>query len=181
MSVLSLTEPTSRIETGGPAPVRIGNSSRSLIVPTTEFMGEMRVSSPMLRLPDGTMTLPVLTARITSSGAMPYDRSRSGSTRITIVRWLPPNGGGEVSPGKVANWGRTRFSARSWISPRLRLSLLNTRYPTGTVPASNRMMNGPTVPGGMKARARLTYPMVCDSASDMSVPAWNVSLSRAVF
>ena len=36
------------------------------------------------------------------------------------------------------------------------ISLLKTRYPTGTVPASNRMMNGPTVPEGMKARARLT-------------------------
>ena len=30
------------------------------------------------------------------------------------------------------------------------------RFDTGTVPVSNRMMNGPSVPGGMKARARLT-------------------------
>ena len=74
------------METGGPAPVRIGSSSRSLIVPTTEFIGEMRVSSPMLTLPDGMMTLPAVTARITSSGDMPYERSRSGSTRMTIVR-----------------------------------------------------------------------------------------------
>ena len=70
------------------------------MVPTTEFIGEMRVSSPMLTLPDGMMTLPVVTARITSSGAMPYERSRSGSTRMTIVRWLPPNGGGDVRPGQ---------------------------------------------------------------------------------
>ena len=40
---------------------------------TTEFIGEMRVSSPMLTLPDGMMTLPAVTARITSSGDMPYD------------------------------------------------------------------------------------------------------------
>ena len=80
---------------------------------TTEFIGEMRVSSPMLTLPDGMITLPVVTARITSSGDMPYERSRSGSTRMTIVRWLPPNGGGDVRPGSVANCGRTRLSARS--------------------------------------------------------------------
>ena len=86
MSVLSLTVPMSRIETGGPAPVRIGSSSRSLMFETTEFIGEMRVSSPMLTLPDGMMTLPAVTARITSSGDMPYDRRRSGSTRITMVR-----------------------------------------------------------------------------------------------
>ena len=34
-------------------------------------LGEIRVSSPMLTLPDGMMTFPVVTARITSSGDMP--------------------------------------------------------------------------------------------------------------
>ena len=86
MSVLSLTLPTSRIDTGGPAPVRIGNSSKSLILVTTEFIGEIRVSSPMFTLPDGMITLPAVTARITSSGDIPYARRRSGSTRMTIVR-----------------------------------------------------------------------------------------------
>ncbi len=71
MSVLSVTLPTSRIETGVPAPVRMGNSSRSLIFVTTEFIGEIRVSSPMFTLPDGMMTLPAVNARITSSGDMP--------------------------------------------------------------------------------------------------------------
>ena len=71
MSVLSLTDPTSRMDTGVPAPVRMGSSRRSLIVPTTELIGAIRVSSPMFRLPDGMMTLPVVTALITSSGAMP--------------------------------------------------------------------------------------------------------------
>ena len=42
-------------------------------------------------------------------------------------------------------------------------------------------MKGPTVPGGMNARARFVYPIVCASASDMSVPGWNVSLSSDVF
>ena len=113
MSVLSATEPMSRIETGVPDPVRIGSSSRSLIDPTTELIGEIRVSSPMFTLPEGMMTFPVVTASMTSLADMPWARSLSGSTRMTIVRWLPPNGGGEVRPGSVANWGRTRLSARS--------------------------------------------------------------------
>ena len=124
----------------------------------------------MLTVPAGVMTLPVLTARMTSCGERLYARSRVGSTLMTMVRWLPPKGGGADTPGKVANWGRTRLSARSWISPRLRVWLENTRYPTGTLPASNRMTNGDTVPGGMNARARLTYQIVCASAWLMSVP-----------
>ncbi len=40
--------------------------------------------------------------------------------------------------------------------PTERVSLENTRLPTGTLPASKRMTNGGTVPGGMKARARFT-------------------------
>ena len=32
---------------------------------------------------------------------MEYDRSRSGSTRTTTVRWLPPNGGGAETPGQA--------------------------------------------------------------------------------
>ena len=36
------------------------------------------------------------------------------------------------------------------------VSLEKTRLPTGTLPASNRMTNGGTVPGGMNARARFT-------------------------
>ena len=33
-----------------------------------------------------------------------------------MVRWLPPNGGGADTPGKLANIGRTLNSAWSWIS-----------------------------------------------------------------
>ena len=36
---------------------------------------------------------------------------------MTMVRWLPPNGGGAETPGSVANSGRTRLSAKSCISP----------------------------------------------------------------
>ena len=75
---------------------------------------------------------------------------------MITVRWLPPNGGGAETPGSVANIGRTRKSARSCISPTLRVSLEKTSCPTGTLPASKRTTNGETVPGGMKARARST-------------------------
>jgi hypothetical protein len=56
----------------------------------------------------------------------------------------------------LANIGRTRLRARSWTSDVGRVSLDSTSCPTGTLPASNRMMNGGTVPGGMKARDRST-------------------------
>src|SRR6184192_1650739 len=102
MSVLSPTDPTSRTNTVAPAPVRIGSASRSSIFETTELTGVMRVWPATLTLPDGTITLPEETAAITSSGDIPYARSRAGFTRITTVRWLPPNGGGDVRPGSVA-------------------------------------------------------------------------------
>jgi len=99
---------------------------------------------------------PAETAFTISSGDMESARSRSGSTRTTTVLWLPPNGGGAETPGSVAKVGRTLLSAKFWISPTLRVSLANTSWPTGTLPASNRTMNGGTVPGGMKARDRST-------------------------
>ena len=73
-----------------------------------------------------------------------------------MVRALPPKGGGAETPCRVANNGRTRFRARSCISPTVRLVLEKTKFPTGTLPASNRVTNGGTVPGGMNARARFT-------------------------
>ena len=98
----------------------------------------------------------LLTAAIASSGEIRYCCSLSGSSVTTMVRWLPPNGGGAETPGSVANSGRTRFSAKSCISPCVRVALLKTSWPTATLPASKRVMNGGTVPGGMKARARFT-------------------------
>ena len=95
---------------------------------------------------------------------------RSGFTFTTMLRALPPNGGGAETPGNVANRGRTRFNAASCISPTERVSLEKTRLPTGTLPASKRVTNGGTVPGGMKARARFTYATVSAIAAAMSVP-----------
>ena len=77
---------------------------------------------------------------------------------MTMVRGLPPKGGGADTPGRVANSGRTWKSAASCrsLTPSFPLSSEKTRSPTGTLPASNRMTKGGTVPVGMKARARLT-------------------------
>jgi len=72
------------------------------------------------------------------------------------VRWLEPKGGGADTPGKVANNGRTLKSAASWSSATVLVSLEKTRSPTGTLPASNRITKGGTVPAGIKARARST-------------------------
>ena len=92
-----------------------------------------------------------------------------------MVRALPSNGGGAETPGSVAKSGRTIFSAASCICPTVRagFSVEKTSCPTGTEPASNRVTNGPGVPGGMNARARFTYATVSDIAADISVPGWN--------
>ncbi len=110
----------------------------------------------MRTFPEGSTVVARLTAPTTSSGESRYARIFAGSTLITMLRWLPPKGGGADTPGRVAKIGRTRFSAMSCISPGESVGLENTSWPTGTLPASKRMMNGGTVPGGMKERARLT-------------------------
>jgi hypothetical protein len=99
-----------------------------------------------------------------SSGEIWYWRSLSGSSMTTMVRWFPPKGGGAETPGSVAKSGRTRFNAKSCISACVRVALLKTSMPTATLPASKRVMKGGTVPGGMNARARFTYPTVSDIA-----------------
>ena len=122
------------------------------------FVDAIRIRSPVRTLPDGSTVEARLIAKTTSSGESRYCRSFSGSTRTTIVRWLPPNGGGAETPGNVAKIGRTRFRAMSCISATLRVALENTSCATGTLPASNRMMKGGTAPVGMNARERFTYP-----------------------
>ena len=95
-------------------------------------------------------------AAIASSGEMRYCCSLSGLRVMTIVRWAPPNGGGAETPSRVANSGRTRFSAMSCRSPCVRDGLLKISCAMATLPVSNRVMNGGTVPAGMNARARVT-------------------------
>src|SRR5689334_6737763 len=103
-------------------------------------------------LPEGLMRFAAVIAFTTSSGVMLQERNRSGFKFTRMLRALPPKGGGADTPGKVANNGRTRFNAASCISPTVRVSLEKTRLPTGTLPASKRMMKGGTVPGGINAR-----------------------------
>ena len=123
---------------------------------TTELSGTIGYLSPSITLPEGLMVLAAAMALTTSSGERLQARSRSGLMLTTMARALPPKGGGAETPGNVANSGRTRFRAASCNWPTVRVSLEKTRLPTGTLPASKRMMNGGTVPGGMKARARFT-------------------------
>ena len=137
---------------------------------TTELSGTIGYFPPTDMLPEGLMRLAAVTAATTSSGDMLYARKRSGFRLMTIARALPPKGGGAETPGSVANIGRTRFRAMSWSSPTVRVWLVKTRSPTGTLPASKRITKGGTVPGGMKARARLTYDTTSDIACDISVP-----------
>src|SRR5438552_5528509 len=89
---------------------------------TTEFTGTIGYLSPIGTFPDGLIVLPFVTAMTTSSGAMPYDWSRLGSTVMTTDRAPAPNGGGAETPGRLANIGRTENSARSLISATLRVS-----------------------------------------------------------
>ena len=73
-----------------------------------------------------------------------------------MERALPPKGGGAETPGRVAKSGRTVFSAASCSCATERVSLANTSWPIGTLPASKRMTKGGTVPGGIMARERFT-------------------------
>src|SRR6266478_5655799 len=69
-----------------------------------------------------------------------------------MVRWLEPKGGGAETPGSVANSGRTLKSAASCSSATVLVLLEKTRSPTGTLPPSNRITKGGTVPVGIKER-----------------------------
>ena len=54
------------------------------------------------------------------------DRQDGGAGEAPSLSPEAPNGGGDETPGSVANTGRTRLSARSWISPRVRDGLEKT-------------------------------------------------------
>src|SRR5690348_839302 len=101
------------------------------MVRTTELSGTIGYWPPIGMLPEGLIVLAAVMAATTSSGDMWYERSRSGLRFTTMLRALPPNGGGAETPGNVANKGRTRLRAASCISPTERVSLENTRLPTG--------------------------------------------------
>ena len=86
----------------------------------------------------------------------------SGSARMTIVRGLPPNGGGAETPGSVANIGPHLEQRRV-----LQILELHVRVVAGEdeiadghaagVEAHDERRDGA---GGMNARARFTYATV---------------------
>src|SRR5580704_11816927 len=95
-----------------PATGRIGVfRSSERFAPSAALVRAMRSTEPVHMLPDGITTLDLLTAAMASSGEMRYCRSFDGSSVMTIVLWLPPNGGGAETPGRVAKRGRTRLIA----------------------------------------------------------------------
>ena len=72
-------------------------------------------------------TLPVFSAAINSWSDTFLASMSVGSTFRTMVRWLPPNGGGAETPGRLANMGRTLNRASFWISPTVLVLLDRTR------------------------------------------------------
>src|ERR1035437_10604634 len=100
---------TSRRNTAGYTPVRIGTPSRSLMFLTTELSGTIGYLPPIGMLPEGLIRFADVMAETISSGDTFRARKRSGLTLISMLRALPPNGGGADTPGGVANNGRRGF------------------------------------------------------------------------
>ena len=85
------------------------------------------------------------------SGVKLCERSKSGSTFTSTVLGLPPNGGGDNSPGMDVKEALTYTFAKSCNSLLERVALLNTSCPTGSEDASKRIINGGCDPGGKAA------------------------------
>src|SRR2546430_10234412 len=68
MSEASCTSATSRTNTAGKVPARIGTTSRSLMFLTTELSGTIGYLSPSITLPEGLIVLAAAMALTTSSG-----------------------------------------------------------------------------------------------------------------
>jgi hypothetical protein len=181
MSAESSTVPTSRTNTVRVPLARIATSPNRLTSLIVELTGTIGIVSPKRTFPDGLIALPFAIAATISSGDMLYARNRSGSAARRS------RAGSAERRRRRHAWQASRTAAARETAPQscksLRLSfgssLENTSVPTGTLPASKRMTNGGTVPGGMNARARFTYDTVSAIARDMSGPGWNCSLISA--
>src|SRR5579864_8171127 len=96
--------PMSRRYTVAPETGRMGVDNNSARLPPREaLVRAIRSMEPVHILPEGMTRLAWLTAEMAWSGEMRYWRSWSGSRVTTMLRWLPPNGGGAETPGRVAN------------------------------------------------------------------------------
>ena len=85
----------------------MGMFSSSLTSRTSELMGTIGIILPIRTFPEGLIVFPLVRAVISSSGDIDVRAEPLGVGRITTVRWLPPNGGGAETPGRLANIGRT--------------------------------------------------------------------------
>ena len=112
----------------GFAPTRIGMVSSSLTSRTSELIGHDRHHLADADVARGADRIAIGQGRDHFVGR---DRSTIAAARgrpgRPPCRWLPPNGGGAETPGRLANIGRTLKSAWSWISPIDLVSLDSTR------------------------------------------------------
>ena len=128
MSALSSRVATSRKNTGcSPNFTGMRPSSSSGLAPTIALVFTRKLRSPSRRFPAGTTLLPCVTTSVTWSSVTCCARSFSGSTLTTMARWLPPNAGGLVTPGMLANMGRILMLAWSCTSLMASVSLLRIR------------------------------------------------------
>src|SRR5215467_13439221 len=107
----------------------------------------------------------------TWSGVRLCALNNAGSTFITTVRTLPPNGAGETNPGIDVNAERTYWLARSSNSLFDRIGLENTSCPTGNVDASKRRIKGGCEPCGKIACALLQNVLTSAAACAIFVPS----------
>ena len=170
MSAPSTTCAISLIKTVGPAPFLIGIFSNSATFSSIVFVGVMYIRFPIRMLPAGATVLFSAKAFTISSGEIFLPFIKSGFTFISIVLAFPPKGGGEETPGIAANNGRILVEAKSCISFKLLVSLLNTICPTGSDDASNLTTIGGKVVDGIWALALLTWTETSAAACAISVP-----------
>jgi len=97
--VASLTSPMSRRQTDEPRRIGILPSSSGLCA--TAFDADNRHLVGDVDVARRLMTLPSPRAVTTSARVTPCVSSFLGSTFSTIVRWLPPKGGGADTPGQA--------------------------------------------------------------------------------
>ena len=130
----------------GPGTVPVGSLSAWLPLRSAQTNADAAIAQVASRTVDATGGILEFGARQSDGtlGAAPPGISSTAGKGETAALQM-----------RVAKSGRTRFRAASCISPTERVLLAKTRLPTGTLPASKRMTKGGTVPGGIKARARL--------------------------
>ena len=73
----------------------------------------MKLVLPVLKFPEGAVILLDVIAATICSTVSWCDRSKSGFTLISTVLGLPPNGGGDNSPGTAVKVARTCMFAIS--------------------------------------------------------------------